>query len=309
MTRALVLGERLLAAATALALEHVADHPDLVLVDLVAPDAIAAAAQADPMVPRLVIADPGQDGLLRALGRGGFEVLASAEPAAIGPVVARLAPPRPRSATRLVLVTGVSGGCGRTLLAVNLALRLATRGSVALIDVTGSGAAAWWLRVGAAPWSEIEGVTLELTPDHLAVVASERGAVRVVGGSGSMPSAELGAAATRAALALVDVVVVDAPQLRDERTRSIRDLADRVLVLAADDPASRAQLGAVPKDGHWVLVSRTVRDELAGHSVMRSLPDDDAAVRAAAEGDGTVGGTLGRAYDDLAELLAIDATQ
>jgi hypothetical protein len=152
-------------------------------------------------------------------------------------------------------------------------------------------------------------VTRELTPEHLAVVASERGAVRVVGGSGSMPSAELGAAATRAALALVDVVIVDAPPLRDERARSIGTLADRALVLAADDPASRAQLGAIPKDDHWILASRAERAELGGHSVMRSLPDDAAAVRAAAEGDGMVGGTLGRAYDDLAELLAIDATQ
>lgn len=309
MTRALVLGDRLREAAAALALEQVVDGPDLVLVDLADPDAVATASQEDPMVPRLAIAGPEQVALLRALGRAGFEVLTSAEPAALGPLVARLAPPRPKSATRLVLVTGVAGGCGRTLLAASLAVRLATRGSVALIDLTGSGSAAWWLRVGATPWSEIEGVTLELTPEHLAVVASEHGAVRVVGGSGSMPTAELGVAAVHAALALVDVVVVDAPPLSDDRTRSIGELADRILVLSSDDPASRAQLAAVAKDGHWILASRAERVELAGHSVMRSLPDDAAAVRAAADGDGMVGGRLGQAYDDLAELIAIDATE
>ncbi len=309
MTRALVLGDSLRATASALALEQVIDHPDLVLVDLVDPAAVEAAERADPMVPRVVLADPERAALLRALGRGGFEVLTSVEPAAIGPLVERLAPPRPRQRTRLILVSGVAGGCGRTLLAVNLAARLATRGSVALLDLTGSGSAAWWLRVGAAPWSEIEGMTLELTPDHLAVVASERGAVRVIGGGGSTPSPELGIAAIRAALSLVDVVLVDAPPLHDERTRSIEALADRILVLAADDLASRAQLGAIPKDGHWILASRAEHDELSGHSVMRSLPDDAAAVRDAADGDGTVGGRLGRAYDELAELLAIDATE
>jgi hypothetical protein len=257
----------------------------------------------------VVIADPTQAALLGALGRGAFEIMTSAEPAAIGPLITRLAPPRPRGATRLVLVTGVAGGCGRTLLAVNLALRLGTRGSVALIDLTGSGGAAWWLRVGAAPWDEIEGVALELTPEHLAVIASQRDSIRVIGGAGSMPSAELGLAATRASLALCDLVVVDAPPLRDERTRAIAALADRVLVLVADDPASRAQLAAIDKDGHWVLASRSQRDEIAGHSVVRSFPDDAAALRAAAGGDGMVGGALGRAYDDLAELLAIDATE
>lgn len=309
MTRALILGDSLRAAAAALALEPVADVPDLVLLDLSDPGAVAAAALADPMAPRLVLANGDEVALMRALGRGGFEVLASADPAAVGPHVARLAPQRRRHATRLILVSGVAGGCGRTILAVNLADRLATRGSVALIDLTGSGSAAWWLRVGAAPWNEIEGVTLELTPEHLAVVASERGAIRVVGGTGSMPSAELALAATRAALALVDVVVVDAPPLHDERTRSIGTIADRVMILAADDPASRAQLAAINKGGHWVLASRSQRDEIAGHSVVRSFPDDAAAVRAAADGDGTVGGRLGRAYDDLAELLAIDATE
>lgn len=308
MTRALVLGESLASTAAVLGLEQVVDGADVVLVDLRDPSAVAAAAHADPMAPRIVLADPGQTALTRALGRGGFEIADVAEPASIGPLIARLAPPRVRSRTRLVVVTGITGGCGRTLLAVGLALRLATRGSVAVIDLTGSGAAAWWLRLPAAPWSEIEAVTEELTPEHLAVVASERGSIRVVGGGGSMPSVELGIAAVRAALGLADLVIVDAPALRDARTDAVLKLAHRVLIPASDDPASGAQVEALPKDSHWVLASRSVADRVGGHSVMRALPDDPAAVRAAAAGDGFVGGSLGRAYDEIAEILAIDAT-
>lgn len=308
MTRALVLGEALLPPASVLGLELDANGPEIVLVDLADHDAVAAAAEVDPMIPRVAMADPSQAALIRALGRGGSEIVTQAHPAAIGPAVARLAPPPSPGATRLVLVTGVAGGCGRTLLAVNLALRLATRGSVALIDLTGSGVAAWWLRVAAAPWSEIEGLTSELTPDHLAVVASERERVRVVGGGGPVPSPELGLAATRASLGLADIVIVDAPAVGDERTRSILPLAGRVLLVATDDPASMARLSETASD-HWIIASRSRRSEIAGRSVMRSLPDDPVAVRSGAEGDGTVGGSLGRAYDDLAELLAIDATQ
>jgi len=308
MTRALVLGESLVSSAAVLDLELVADRADLVLVDLRDPAAVAAAAHADPMAPRIVLAGPEQTAVIRALGRGGFEVADSAEPAGIGPLIGRLAPPRPRSRTKLVVVTGVAGGCGRTLLVAGLAVRLATRGSVAVIDLTGSGATAWWLRLSAAPWSEIEAVTEELTPEHLAVVASERGSIRVVGGGGCMPSRELGIAAVRAGLGLADLVIVDAPALRDERTEAVLALADRVVVPVSDDPASRARLEALPKDSYWILASRCVADRVGGHSVMRALPDDPGAVRAAAAGDGFVGGSLGRAYDELAEILAIDAT-
>lgn len=308
MTRAVVLGEALRPAASVLGLAMDSDDPEIVLLDLADPRAVAAAATLHPMVPRVAVADGDQAALIGALGRGGFEILTRPDPAAVGPALARLAPPAASGATRLVLVTGVAGGCGRTLLAVNLALRLATRGSVALIDLTGSGAAAWWLRVEASPWSEIEGVASELTPDHLGVVATERGRVRVVGGAGAAPSPELGLAAARAALGLVDIVIADSPSLNDDRTRSLLDLADRVLLVSADDPASNARLSAVPTD-HWLIASRSRRSELAGRAVMRCLPDDGPAVRSAAEGDGTVGGGLGRAYDDLAELLAIDASE
>lgn len=308
MTRALVLGDALITPASLLGLDLVADGPEIILVDLSDEAAVTSAAGIHPMVPRLAVAGTVQAAFIQALGRGGFELVTRAEPAAMGPLIARLAPRPARSATRLVVVTGVAGGCGRTLLAVNLALRLATRGSVALVDLTGSGSASWWLRVAAAPWAEIEGVASELTPEHLAVVASERGRVRVIGGAGSVPSAELGLATTRASLGLADIVVVDGPPLLDERTRVIVGLADRVLVVATDDPWSAAQLAAASRD-HWFIASRCEREEIASHGVMRSLPDDPVAVRSAAQGDGTVGGRLGRAYDDLAELLAIDATQ
>lgn len=308
MTRALVLGSGLASTAAVLDLEQVADHADVALVDLRDPSAVAAAGRADPMIPRIVVAGPEHTALIRALGRGAFEVADAPEPAGIGPLVARLVPPRVRGRTRLVVASGVAGGCGRTLLVAGLAVRLATRGSVAVIDLTGSGAAAWWLRLSAPPWSEIEAVTEELTPEHLAVVASERGSIRVVGGRGCMPSVELGIAAVRAGLGLADLVVVDAPALRDERTEAVLELADRVLVPVSDDAASSAQVEALPPDAYWILASRCAADRLGGHSVMRALPDAPAAVRAAAASDGVVGGSLGRAYDELAEVLAIDAT-
>ncbi|MGH2379085.1 MAG: hypothetical protein ACRDGT_11490, partial [Candidatus Limnocylindria bacterium] len=174
--------------------------------------------------------------------------------------------------------------------------------------LTGTGGAAWWLRVDASPWSEIEGVAMELTPEHLAVVASGRDGLRLVGGAGPMPSPDLAVAATRAALGLADVVIADAPHLRDERTRSLRPLVDRVLVLSCTDPASRAALEGAPAADDWVIASRAEHSEqLAGQGVLRVLPDDAGSIRAAAGGDGTVRGALGRAYDDLADILAIDA--
>lgn len=308
MTRVAVCGAALADTAGVLGLEPVDEGAELVLLDLADAEAVRAASAIDPSVPRVVVAGDGQAELLKALGTGSFFVARSTQPAAIGPLVAAALPARPPLATRLAVVTGVVGGCGRTLLAVNLALRLAGRGPVLLLDLTGSGSAAWWLRVTPSPWSELEGLIDELAPEHLGVVAAERDGVRVVGSAGAMPSPRLAVAATRAAAGLADLVVVDAPAISDERTRALAELADRVLVIAPDDPASIAALAAIVPSEHWLIAARCRRDTLAGRPVLRALPDDGAAVRAAARGGGPVGGALGRAYDELAELLAIDAS-
>lgn len=308
MTRVALCGPALAEAASTLGLEPVDERPEVVLLDLADADAVRAASAIDPSVPRIVLADGEHAELLRALGAGSFRVAASSKPGAIGPLLAATLPVRPPRATRLVVVTGPVGGSGRTLLAVNLAARLATRGSVVLLDLTGSGSAAWWLRVTPSPWSDLEGLIDELTPEHLGVVAAERDGVRVVGAAGPMPSPRLAVAAARAAVGLADLVVVDAPAIADDRAQAIAGFADRVLLVAPDDPVSAAALAQLGPSDHWLIGSRCRGQRLGGRAVMRSLPDDPAAVRAAARDGGAVAGALGRAYDDLAELLAIDAT-
>jgi hypothetical protein len=47
---------------------------------------------------------------------------------------------------------------------------------------------------------------------------------------------------------------------------------------------------------------------IGDHSAFRALPRDEAAVGAALSGRRAVGGALGRAYDELADLMALDAS-
>jgi len=307
MTRAAVCGASFSAAVSVLGIEAVEDRPDLVLVDLMDPAAVASAARVPRDVPRVAVGTAEHEALLRAAGCDAV-VARSADPAVIGPLVASALPPRPRRRTRLVLITGVAGGSGRTLLTVNLAARLAERSSVVVIDATGTGAAAWWLRLAPGSWSDLEGLVDELTAEHLAVVAAERDRLRLVGGASPAPTTRLLAATARATDGLGDLVLVDAPSLFDDRTRALALLADRIVVVAGDDPASLAALAAAPVDGDrtWLIASRSGRGSLTGRDVFRALPDDARSVRAAASGPTSVGGALGRVYDELAELLAID---
>ena len=80
--------------------------------------------------------------------------------------------------------------------------------------------------------------------------------------------------------------------------------SDRTLVLSYADAASRAALAAadVPEDA-WIIGSQ----DHVGES-FRTLPRGEPAIADALAARGRIGGALGRAYDDLAELLAIDAT-
>lgn len=307
MTRVVACGAAFAEAVEVLGLEPVDERPDLVLVDLEDVDAVALAAGIASDVPRVVIAGDRQERSLRAAGCT-LAVASSAHPAVLGPLIAAAIPARPRRATRLVVVTGPRGGSGRTLLAAALAERLAARVAVLVVDATGSGAVGWWLRLTAGPWSDLEGLVEELSAEHLAIIAAERGRLRTIGGASSMPTIGLLMATARAATGIADLVLVDAPPVFDERTRALMAAADRVLLIVADDPASLAALEEPPDERVWLIASRCRAALLCGRPVLRSLPDDPASVRAAARGPSTVGGPLGRAYDDLAELVALDIT-
>ena len=198
---------------------------------------------------------------------------------------------------------------GRSLLAANLARRLASRIGVAAIDATGTGALGWWLQCAPRPWTELEGLTDELTAEHLAVVATESAGVRVIGGAPVAPTRALAESAVRAAASLAELVIVDAPVLADERGRALAALADRVLVLSYDDALSLATLDAseIP-GGAWLIASQSRTARVGERAAFRALPRDEAAVGAALSGRRAAGGALGRAYDELAELIALDAS-
>lgn len=307
MTRALVCGgDDLRHAAAVLQLTVVDDRPELALVDLRRPDMIARAATLPPSVPRIVVCAPEQRPTLVAAGLGDAAIAESAEPADLGPLVFA-AMPTIRRPTRTVAVTASRGGVGRTLLVANLAVRVAPLSSVAVLDLTGSGALGWWLRTACAPWSDLESLAGELSADHLAVLGQEvRPGLRVLGGRGGAPSNALATAALAAALELAEIVLVDGPTLAEPRTALLTERADRVLEVAYEDPASLSCLSdqALPS---WLIASQSFATRLGGREVFRALPPDARAVGEAMRSREPVRGALGRAYDDLADLIAIDA--
>lgn len=306
MTRAVVCGHIFDEAVSVLGLESVEERPQVALVDLADPAAVERACRLDRDLPRIAVGGAEQERLMTALGVT-IDLVAAGDPALIGPLIARIGPQLERPATRRIVVSGISGGIGRTLLVTHLAMRLARSASVLVLDATGTGAAGWWLGLSAGAWSDLEGLVDELTGEHLGVLAAEDGRLRLIGGASAMPSTALLAATMRAAGDLADVVVVDAPSLPDERAMLLRDLADRLLVVATDHPLSEAVASLVTLDERvWLIASRSRSSVIAGHAVMGSLPDDPRSLRAALRGPSPVGGALGRAYDGLAELLAVD---
>ncbi len=172
-------------------------------------------------------------------------------------------------------------------------------------QVAASAALGWWL--GAAPrsWSELEALVGELRDEHVELVATVVAPrLSLVGGPPDIPSGAVLEATIVAARALADVILVDAPLLSDERARLAAERSDRVLVFSYADPASRAALAeAEVPAGAWLIGSQAPVDD-----AFRVLPRDEAAVAAAQSRRGPIGGALGRAYDELGELLAIDAT-
>jgi Mrp family chromosome partitioning ATPase len=308
---ALCGGRELASAAEALGLIPVeAATAALAVIDLRESGSVVEAAALPAELPRVVVGDEAQIQLAGALGMPTRSVARSCEPAALGPLIAATVPATRRQATRSVLVTSVRGGVGRSLLAANLARRLAPTRSTLALDVTGGGALAWWLGSTAATWADLEGLTDELSAEHLGVVATETApGLRVVGGPPAAPSTSLTRSALRAALELSEIVIVDAPPLADERTRQLVGVVDRVLVLSYDDPVSIATLAAADiPEGAWLVASQSTAASLSGRDVFRALPRAEAAIAAAASRPSAVGGALGKAYQELAEIVAIDST-
>jgi hypothetical protein len=304
-------GSELASAAEVLGLIAVdAARADLALVDLRSSEALAEAATLAPELPRVVVLSDDQVGLAEALGVPRSSVATSCEAAMLGPLIAATVPPPKRRSTRSVLVTSARGGAGRSLLVANLARRVAGLRATLCLDLTGDGTLSWWLGATSGSWSDLEDLTDELTAEHLGVVATDAGTgLRIIGGPPYAPSVRLTQSAFRAALELSEIVFVDAPTLADERTRRLVSSVDRVLVLCYDDPISTAALASadVP-EGAWLIASQSVATTLGGRDVFRALPRAEAAIAAATSRPGALGGPLGKAYDDLAELIAIDAT-
>ena len=306
MTRVAICGgDELRTACEVLGLESAMSNPRLVLVDLRVADAAARAAAFPADIRRIVIATPEQAALLAALGGDRTLVAASADAADIGPLVARSLPDAAPERTRVVALTAARGGTGRTLCTANLARRLAADRTVVAIDGTGSGVLGWWLGVDPRSWSELEALAGELRAEHIELVATTAAPrLAVVGGAPVPPSADVLATTIAAARDLADLVLVDAPLLPDERARVAMARSDRILVLSYGDAASRAALAAadVPAAA-WVIGAQGRIDD-----AFRVLPRDEDAVADGLATRGRIGSALGRAYDDLAELLAIDAT-
>ena len=303
-------GDELRAAATALGLEPSdTGRPDLILVDLRDASACAAAAALDSTVPRVAVAGEAERTLAAALGVDASSIAPSCEPAALGPLVVAALPRTARRETRVVLVSSARGGVGRTLLVANLAHRLASRRPVAVVDATGTGALGWWLRCAPRTWTELEGLADELTAEHLAVVAAQGAGAQVIGGAPVAPTRTLAEATVRAATSLAELVLIDAPALADERSRALAVHAQRVLVLSYDDPLSLATLDLSELPDHaWLIASQARAARVGERAAFRALPRDEAAVSTALSARRAAGGALGRAYDELAEIISLDAS-
>jgi len=102
---------------------------------------------------------------------------------------------------------------------------------------------------------------------------------------------------------------VQRPLRNDPLTRVAASLADRIFVLAYDDPWSKLMLDAEPPtDQEWLTASQMKTASLDGRRVFRALPRDESAVASAVASRDVVKGALGKAYEELADLLVIDAT-
>ena len=287
-----------------------AARADLAIVDLRDAEAVTGAAALPRALPRVVVLGDEQIPLANALGISDRCVARSCEAAVLGPLIAATLPPARRGSTRSVLVTSARGGAGRSLLVANLARRLAPLRSTLCLDLSGDGTLGWWLGATTGGWSDLEELTDELTAEHLGVVATEAApGLRIVGGPPYAPSVQLAQSAFRASLELSELVLLDGPTLADERTRRLLPSVDRAIVMSYDDPISLAALATadVP-EAAWLIASQSTTRSLSGRDVFRALPRAEAAISAASSRPGAIGGALGKAYDELSEIIAIDTT-
>lgn len=311
MTRVAVFGRRELHDAVGALGLDAGDDGVVAVIDAEDLEAVARAAALASTVPRVVVAPAEKHTMLRALGTDPSRIVTSSAPAVLGPALGALLPSRARGATRVVAVTGTRGGVGRTLLVANLARRLAESCRVAVVDATGTGAAAWWLGAEASPWAELEPLVAELSAEHLAIVAREAATnIHLVGGGYASPSDAIVVASVRAALSSFELVLVDMPPVFHQLCVTLRPLLDRAIVLTYDDPLSVASLDAPTiTTGDWVIASQFAARRVGEHDVFRALPRDEPAVASALSSRRAVAGRLGHAYDDLAEILTIDAAR
>ena len=79
--------------------------------------------------------------------------------------------------------------------------------------------------------------------------------------------------------------------------------------MSYDDPISIAALASadVPEKA-WLIASQSTATSLIGRDVFRALPRAEGTISAATSRPAALGGPLGKAYDELAEIIAIDAT-
>jgi Mrp family chromosome partitioning ATPase len=297
-------GDELRSTCAALGLQE-SSAPRLVLVDLRHPGAAEQAASYAPALPRILIGAAEQAACFAALGATESRLTMSADPRSIGPLIAELIPRPVRERTRVVTLTAARGGVGRTLCTANLARRLTEAGSVLALDATGTGALSWWLGVEARPWSELEVLAAELRVEHVELVATPVAPrLTLVGGAPTAPSLEALIATIVVARTIADLVLVDAPLLADPRAQAAVTRSDRVLVLSYADPASTAALATAELPSSvWLIGSQS---PVTG--AFRVMPRDERAVGDVLERRGRASGALGRAYDELAELLGIDAS-
>ena len=287
------------------------ERAQIAVVDARDRDALARAAALPAALPRLTIVAGEEQAFFAALGMDPARMVTSVDAAIVGPALVALMPVASRGATRVVSITGSRGGVGRTLLAANLARRVAKRLRVCAIDATGSGALAWWLRVSPKPWSDIEAVANELTAEQLSLVAdTETDGPRVIGGPLVAPSTAALTAAVRVASAAHDLLIVDAPIACDPLAHVLAGAADRRMILTYEDPWSELVLDTANlAERDWLIASQSKARTVMRHQTFRSLPRDEGSVSAAIASRSPVAGALGRAYDELAELLVIDATE
>jgi len=162
-------------------------------------------------------------------------------------------PERPRRA-RTVAVTSGKGGVGKSSLAVNLGLALASSGREVLLVDADLGLASADLLLGLSPEATLAEVTLDDLPVRQALVPVAPGLDLLPGVAGVAELADLSPVARQqliAALAALeddyDLVLVDTAAGAGEGVRAFLRAADRVLVVATPEPAAVTDAYALVK--------------------------------------------------------------